>query len=81
MSEGGSYPHFACHRAALRAEPLARNDELKKIEHNQRNCPTGKSLPILRNRVKPQNKKYFAFPEERTVAYLSPSRPDKRGVS
>ena len=25
--------------------------------------PTGKSLLILRNRVKPQNKKYFAFPE------------------
>jgi hypothetical protein len=40
--------------------------------------PTGKSLLIDGIRVKPQNKKYFAFPEARTVAYLSPSRPDKR---
>jgi hypothetical protein len=31
--------------------------------------PTGKSLPIYGNRVKPRNKKYFAFPEGRTVAY------------
>jgi hypothetical protein len=43
--------------------------------------PTGKSLPICGNRVKPQNKKYFAFPEGRNKAYLSSSRPDKRGVS
>jgi hypothetical protein len=41
---------------------------------------TGKSLLIYVNRVKPQNKKYFAFPEARTVAYLLPSRPDKRGA-
>jgi hypothetical protein len=26
-------------------------------------CPSGKSLPIIGNRVKPQNQKYFAFPE------------------
>jgi hypothetical protein len=44
------------------------------------NCPTGKSLLIYRKRVKPQNQKYFAFPEEQLVAYLSPSRPTQRGV-
>jgi hypothetical protein len=43
--------------------------------------PTGKSpLLIFGNSVKPQNKKYFAFPEEKIRAHLSPSRPDKRGV-
>src|SRR5258708_37725206 len=35
----------------------------EKVEHNQQNCPTGKSVLICRNHVKPQNKKYFAFPE------------------
>jgi hypothetical protein len=39
--------------------------------------PTGKSLLIVGSRVKPQNKKYFAFPEGRNRAYLSPSRPEK----
>src|SRR6266849_7207149 len=29
----------------------------KKVEHNQKNCPTGKSLLIFRNRVKPKNRK------------------------
>ncbi len=36
-------------------------DDGEKIEHNQQNCPTGKSLLIFRNRVKPKNQKYFAF--------------------
>jgi hypothetical protein len=49
----------------------ASENEREKIEHNQQNCPTGKSLPIYRTRVKPQNKKYFAFPEERNRAYHS----------
>ena len=35
----------------------------KKLQHNQQNCPTGKSLPIFRIRVKPRNKKYFALSE------------------
>jgi hypothetical protein len=42
--------------------------------------PTGKLLLVIGNRVKPQNKKYFAFPEGRNRAYLLPSRPGKRGV-
>jgi hypothetical protein len=40
---------------ALRAP---RNDE--KILRDQRICPTGKSLLIFRNRVKPRKQKYFA---------------------
>jgi hypothetical protein len=47
----------------------------------RQNNPTGKSLLIFRNGVKPQNKKYFAFPEGQNRAYLLPSRPDQRGVS
>jgi len=43
----------AGHRAHIRA---TRNDE-EKLEQNQQNCPTGKSLPIYRNRVKPENRK------------------------
>ena len=31
--------------------------------------PTGNSFPICGNDVKPQNKKYFAFTEMRSVAY------------
>jgi hypothetical protein len=41
----------------------------KKLEHIQQNCPTGKSLLVCRNRVKPQNKKYFAFTEFRLALY------------
>ena len=44
------------------------------------NCPTGKSLPIYRNRVKPQNKKYFAFPEGQIsgISFAIPSRQEGR---
>jgi hypothetical protein len=38
-------------------------------------CPSGKSLPIFRNRVKPQNQKYFAFPEMKIMALVASSRP------
>src|SRR4030081_3072272 len=42
--------------------------------------PTGKSLLIYRNRVKPQNKKYFAFPEGqiRGTSIAIPSRQEGR---
>ena len=38
----------------------------RKVEHNQRNCATGNSLPIYGNRVKrkiTRNRKYFALSE------------------
>src|SRR5258708_25306772 len=43
-------------------------------------CPTGKSLLISGNRVKPQNKKYFAFPEGqiRGTSIAIPSRSEGR---
>src|SRR5258708_33925873 len=43
-------------------------------------CPTGKSLLISGNRVKPQNKKYFAFPEGqiRGTSIAIPSREEGR---
>ena len=41
---------------------------------------TGKSLPIIGMCVKPQIKKYFAFPEMKTGLYPPPSRPDQRGA-
>jgi hypothetical protein len=44
-------------------------------------CPSGKSLLVFGNHVKPQNKKYFAFPEGRNRAHLLPSRPGTRGAS
>jgi hypothetical protein len=42
--------------------------------------PTGKSLPIFGSHVKPQNKKYFAFPEGqiRGISIAIPSRPEGR---
>ncbi|WP_436215393.1 hypothetical protein, partial [Bradyrhizobium sp. LjRoot220] len=44
----------------------------------RQNSPTGKSLPIYGNHVKPKivdNKKYFAFTEIKIGLYLRPSRP------
>jgi hypothetical protein len=32
--------------------------------------PTGKSLLIFRNRVKPRNKKYSLFPKAKSAAHL-----------
>src|SRR3954465_4712125 len=40
--------------------------------------PTGKSLPIYGNCVKPQNEKYFAFPEGQIRTISPPSRPAQR---
>jgi hypothetical protein len=37
----------------------------------------GKSIPIFRNRVKPQNQKYFAFPEMQIMALIPSSRPTR----
>ena len=42
--------------------------------------PTGKSIPIYGNRVKPRNEKYFAFPEGQIRAISNASRPDQRGA-
>ena len=45
-----------------------------------KNCPTGKSIPIIGKRVKAQNKKYFALSEGQIRATSHTSRPDQRGV-
>ena len=37
----------------------------------------GKSLLLIGNYVKPQNKKYFAFPEVKIMALIRPSRPTR----
>jgi hypothetical protein len=52
----------------------------EKVQHNQQNCPTGKSLPIIGISVKSQNKKYFAFPEGRNsgISVAIPSRYEGR---
>jgi hypothetical protein len=36
---------------------------------------------IFRNRVKPSNQKYFAFPEAQIGRMVAPSRADQRGGS
>ena len=43
------------------------------VEPIQQICPTGKSLPIIRNRVKPLREKYFCFTELKIALY--PSHP------
>jgi hypothetical protein len=43
--------------------------------------PTGKSLRIFRNRVKPRNQKYFAFVAGQISDLNLPVSPDKRGGS
>src|SRR5205807_6092814 len=39
--------------------------------------PSGKSLLVIGNRVKPKNKKYFAFPEGQISATPLPSCPEE----
>ena len=46
----------------------------------RQNNPTGKSVLIYGNRVKPRNKKYFAFTEAKSGAHIWPSRPTQKGV-
>ena len=43
----------------------------------QQVCPTGKSLLIFRNRVKPRNQKYFASPLTQIRCISKPSWPDR----
>jgi hypothetical protein len=52
----------------------------EKLQYNQQFCPSGKSLPIFRNDVKPQNKKYFAFSEGQisTISVAIPTRSEGR---
>ena len=40
-----------------------------------KSTPTGKSILIFRNRVKPQNQKYFAFPEKQISAVFGHPGP------
>src|SRR6478609_8794174 len=44
-------------------------------------CPTGKSLPIFRNRVKPTLQKYFASLPAQISSLIRTSRSGKRGVA
>src|SRR5882672_7989625 len=50
------------------------------MPHLRQSSPTGKSLLVSRNRVKPRNKKYFAFPEGRNsgISVAIPSRSEGR---
>src|SRR6266436_6718753 len=52
-------------------------------KHNQQNCPVGQITSDCQNRVKPQNKKYFAFPEGRNsgISVAIQSRQEGRSRS
>src|SRR5258706_16300641 len=52
-------------------------DRLKLLNRFNGFCPTGKSLLIFRNRVKPRNQKYFASPLTQIRCISKPSRPDR----
>jgi len=53
----------------------------EKFERNQQKSPTGKSLLIFRNRVKPQHQKYSSFAVGQISDLNLPVSPDKRGGS
>jgi hypothetical protein len=54
----------------------------KKLQHNQQNCPSGKSLACFRApRVKPRFGKYSAFAVGQISDLNPPVSPDKRGGS
>jgi hypothetical protein len=61
---------------------LRRRARKRYLESRVRqNNPTGKSLLIYGNRVKPRNKKYFAFAVGQISGMNLPVSPDKRGGS
>jgi hypothetical protein len=43
--------------------------------------PTGKSLPIIRNLVKPRNQKYFASRLTQITSKSNPSRPTRGAIA
>ncbi|MGH6711040.1 MAG: hypothetical protein ACREEK_18960, partial [Bradyrhizobium sp.] len=48
-----------------------------KISRISVRCPTGKSILIYGNGVKPRNQKYFALSESRSMAdIVRPARPE-----
>jgi hypothetical protein len=51
-------------------------NQIRTIEVRQTD-PTGKSLLIIRNRVKPRNQKYFCFRPTQISCISSPSRPER----
>jgi hypothetical protein len=55
----------------------ARNDEF--IQHLRQSSPTGKSLLIFRNYVKPENQKYSASLLTQISCSILPVYRDKRG--
>src|SRR6266436_1864273 len=76
-------------RTASRREPLPPGLPIPRlqgipVETSHRFCPTGKSLLIFRNRVKPRNQKYFAsLPTQissliRTVSFRQEGRIARR---
>ncbi len=60
-----------------------RSGMTEKIERDQQNGATSKSLPIFGNNVKAQNKKYFALSEGqiRAISTAIPSRSEGRWPS
>src|SRR5258705_13807277 len=51
------------------------------VTGSRQKCPTGKSLRIIRNRVKSRLQKYFCFPLTQISSLIRPSGLDKRGVA
>ena len=69
---GKSSAHFPTHGCSQGRAECAECDKFDT---------TGKSLLIIRNRVKPQNQKYFAFPEGANQCMCSANPAHTRGVS
>ncbi len=65
-----------CKCPFARSEPTRHHPGILQIF-----CPTGKSLLIFRNRVKPLLQKYFCFPLTQISSLIPRSRSDKRGVA
>ena len=68
---------FRAARSSLRRPPHKRNLPPRLRQNN----PTGKSLLIFRNYVKPRNQKYSASPDGQISDMNLPVSPDERGGS
>jgi hypothetical protein len=70
-----NHPHTLSHKGRGSSPPLPRWGIL--LNRFNGFCPTGKSLLIFRNRVKPRNQKYFASPLTQIRCISKPSWPDR----
>jgi hypothetical protein len=86
MSFASTFAGFSFGGCGRSTHPASRGLRRRARKRNLETCvrqnnPTGKSLLIFRNAVKPRNQKYSASPAGQINATSLPVSPDERGVA